>query len=176
MFRVVALMMLVGCPQGEEVKPPEPAPAPAPAPAPVPEPPAPAAPESFQVDALNAAVDANVGKTVVLKGINGTMAKVETPPGVALTLFQDDTLSPDHKAVCVMDASKEAEIAALAPKSKVQVTGVVSKDAAGVTTLTGCTFAEKEPPAAPEGGEIEGGGEEPHEGKAGKKGGKAKAH
>lgn len=174
MFRVVALLLMVGCPQEEVAPPPEPTPAPAPAP--VPEPPAPAAPETFQVDALNGAVDANVGKTVIVKGFNGGMTKVETPPGLALAIHADDTLAADHKVVCVMDVAKEAEVTALAPKGKVQVTGVVSKDAAGVTTLTACTFAEKEAPAM-DGGEeaIEGGGDEPG-GAKGKKAGKAKAH
>lgn len=176
MFHVVALLMMAGCPQ-EEATPPVPEPVVV-APAPIPEPPAPAMPESFQVDALNSALDANVGKTVTVKGINGTHAKSETPAGIALTLHQDDTLAADHKVVCLMDASKEADITALAPKGKVQVTGTVSKDAAGVTTLTNCTFAEKEAAAPMEGGDIEGGGDEPgvDGAKAGKRGGKVKAH
>ena len=109
------------------------------------EPPAPPAAEEFRVDALNAAVDANVGKVVVLKGVYGSFTKVETPPSLNVVLHQDDTLAADHKVVCVMDVAKEAEVTALVAKARIDVTGTVSKDAAGMTTLTGCAVA---PPGA----------------------------
>jgi hypothetical protein len=155
----VSLLSLTGCP-AEETPPPAPPPVPAPPPAPPPK------PAVMDVAGLNAAREANVGQTVTVKGILGTVTKKEA--NIEVNVMAADAPDADWIRCTTTDLSMEADLMALAPKSEVTVAGVV--DAApvdGKTNLTACA------PAEAKGGKAKAG----EDGKAGKeKAGKQKAH
>lgn len=166
MLRFVVAMLWMGC-GGTETPPPEPEPVVEPEPVPEPEP---APPAEMTPDALNAAIDANVGKSVTVAGFYSSMTKQETPPALLVPVFADAEAA-GAKVTCVFDAAKEAEITALAPKSAIKVSGTVSAEKDGESAkLDGCALvpAEAAPTEPPP---------EREKAKVGKgKGGKQKAH
>jgi len=120
-----------------------------------------------------AAHAANAGKPVKVQGYYNSMSKQGDKINVELTSGADLT---GAKAICVVDAAKEADVAALAQKSQVTVDGTLSADKAGdAEKIDGCSIEPgAAPPADGKDGKAGKAGKAGDEGKAGKAG-KAKA-
>lgn len=105
------------------------------------------------VEGINGAREAHIGQSVTVSGFFGSMTKQDSPAQINVAVHPDDTVAHDNKILCVMDVSKEAEIAAMTQKDPITVVGTVAKDAfLSSAMLEGCAVgpaAGAAPAAAP---------------------------